>query len=132
MNASDASLPPRSRPLEDRGGAVLVAAMEEAPAAIYCLGGPAMETVWANASARRLGTTRADLPRVDGQHVADLADVVARTGRPETVTGSMGSDGPSATVVLQPMRVEGRPGVLLVLEAEAGSAALAGGGSQAE
>jgi hypothetical protein len=102
--------------VEDAGGAVLVAAMEEAPAAIYCLGGPAMEPVWANARARELGATRADLPSVAGRRVADLADAVARTGRPETLHGALGSDGQTASVVLQPLTVGGGPGVLLVLE----------------
>ncbi|MGY1662009.1 SpoIIE family protein phosphatase [Geodermatophilus sp. SYSU D00705] len=116
MNASQHSPPPGSRPVEDAGGAVLVAAMEEAPAAIYCLAGPALEPVWANARARQLGATRADLPSVAGQPVADLADAVARTGRPETLHGARGSDGQATSVVLQPLTVAGEPGVLLVLE----------------
>jgi anti-anti-sigma factor len=121
MNASQESLPPGSGPVEDAGGALLVAAMEDSPAAIYCLAGPGLDAVWANARARALGTARGDLPWVDGRRVADLAATVARTGRPETVSGPLGSDGPSATVLLQPLRVEGRPGVLLVVEAEPGS-----------
>ncbi|MFW3168485.1 SpoIIE family protein phosphatase [Geodermatophilus sp. CPCC 206100] len=122
MNASQEGLPPAARPPGDAGGDVLVAAMEDAPAAIYCLAGPGLEPVWANARARALGTSRADLPLVDGRPVADLADTVARTGRPETLSGPMGSDGGSATVLLQPLRVAGSPGVLLVLEAEHGAA----------
>ncbi|HEX2072666.1 MAG TPA: SpoIIE family protein phosphatase [Geodermatophilus sp.] len=97
--------------------------MESAPAAIYCLAGAQLQPVWANARARALGTRRGDLPTVDGRRVADLADVVLRTGRPETMCGSLGSDGPLATVVLQPLRVEGEPGVLLVLEGEVPGAA---------
>ncbi|MGY1637459.1 SpoIIE family protein phosphatase [Geodermatophilus sp. SYSU D00742] len=118
MNASQESASPGSRPTQDAGGAVLVAAMEDAPAAIYCLAGPAMEPVWANARARELGATRADLPSVAGHRVADLADTVARTGRPETVHGTLGSDGEAASVVLQPLTVGGEPGVLLVLESD--------------
>ncbi|MGY1643120.1 SpoIIE family protein phosphatase [Geodermatophilus sp. SYSU D00703] len=122
MNTSQDSAPPGSGPVEDAGGAVLVAAMEDAPAAIYCLAGPAMEPVWANARARELGTSTDDLPSLDGRDLTDLAAVVARSGRPETVHGSLGSDGPPASVVLQPLRVSGRPGVLLLVEAdEAGS-----------
>ena len=37
---------------------MLVAAMEDAPAAIYCLGAVGAEPVWANARARALGTAR--------------------------------------------------------------------------
>jgi anti-anti-sigma factor len=122
MNASHDSRSPGSRPVEDAGGAVLVAAMETAPAAIYCLAGPALEPVWANARARALATTRADLPLVDGRPVGDLVEVVARTGRPETIRGPVGTDGASATAVLQPLRVEGGPGVLLVLQADPGGA----------
>ncbi|MGY1624743.1 SpoIIE family protein phosphatase [Geodermatophilus sp. SYSU D00965] len=118
MNTSQDSAPRGSGPVEDAGGALLVAAMEDAPAAIYCLAGPAMEPVWANARARALGTASADLPSVDGRRIADLAAVVARSGRPETVHGSLGSDGPAASVVLQPLEVEGRPGVLLLVEAD--------------
>ncbi|MGY1706004.1 SpoIIE family protein phosphatase [Geodermatophilus sp. SYSU D00697] len=118
MNTSQDSSPPGSGPVEDAGGALLVAAMEDAPAAIYCLAGPGMEPVWANARARELGTASGDLPSVDGRAIADLAAVVARSGRPETVHGTLGSDGPSASVVLQPLQVEGRPGVLLLVESD--------------
>ncbi|MGK5172295.1 SpoIIE family protein phosphatase [Geodermatophilus sp. CPCC 205761] len=121
MNASQPSPTPGARPVGGAGHDVLVAAMEDAAAAIYCLAGPAMEPVWANARARALGTSRADLPSVDGRSVADLVDVVARTGRPETLRGPLGSDGTAATAVLQPLRVEGEPGVLLVLEAGTGT-----------
>jgi anti-sigma regulatory factor (Ser/Thr protein kinase) len=101
---------------------VLVAAMESAPEAIFCLTASAAHPVWANARARALGTSRAELPRVDGRSIADLVDDVLRTGRPETLSGTLGTDGPPATVVLRPMRVAGEPGVLLVLGAEPGEA----------
>jgi anti-anti-sigma factor len=118
MSANPGSLPPASGPAGDAGAAVLVAAMEGAPAAIYCLAAGDREPVWANARARSLGTTPAQLPVVDGRPVSDLVDSVLRTGQPETVRGLLGTDGSSATVVVQPMRVAGGPGALLVLESE--------------
>ena len=95
---------------------MLLAAMESAPAAIYCLTGSASRPVWANARARSLGTGRSELPLVDGRSVAELVDVVLRSGRPETVCGRLGRDGPTATAMLRPLWVAGEPGVLLVLE----------------
>jgi anti-anti-sigma factor len=119
------SVPPPSGPAGDAGAAVLdegavelLAAMESAPAAIYCLAAVAGEPVWANARARSLGSEPSGLPVVDGRPVADLVDSVLRTGRPETVCGPLGSDGRAATVVIRPMRVAGGPGALLVLESE--------------
>jgi anti-anti-sigma factor len=97
---------------------VLLDAMESAPAAIYCLTAPDGEPVWANARARSLGVGVGSLPVVDGRPVADVVDAVLRTGRPETVRGPLGSDGPSTTVVVRPMRVAGGPGALLVVESE--------------
>jgi anti-anti-sigma factor len=99
----------------DAAAFALVTALESAPAAIYCLTSAA-EPVWANAQARALGTDRSALPHVDGRSVADLVDDVLRTGRPETLRGPLGDHGTSASVVARPMRVEGGPGVLLVLE----------------
>src|SRR5688500_7867540 len=125
MTTSKGSVPPPPDPAGDvgahgldGGAAVLVAAMESAPAAIYCLAAASGEPVWANARARSLGVEAGDLPVVDGRPVADLVDAVLRTGRTETVRGPLGSDGPSATVVVRPMRVAGGPGALLVLESE--------------
>jgi anti-anti-sigma factor len=92
--------------------------MESAPEAIYCLAASATHPVWANARARALGTSRAELPLVDGRPLADLVDDVLRTGRPETMSGPLGTDGPPATVVVRPMRVAGEPGVLLVLDTD--------------
>ncbi|HEY4626720.1 MAG TPA: SpoIIE family protein phosphatase [Blastococcus sp.] len=92
--------------------------MESAPAAIYCLTAATAEPVWANARARAMGTKRHELPVVDGRPVADLVDVVLRTGRPETVFGALGSDGPVVTAVVRPMRVAGGPAALLVLAPE--------------
>jgi len=118
MNASSGSPPPPHAPLEDEGPAVLVAAMESAPAAIYCLTAAKDAPVWANARARALGTQPNDLPVVDGRPVADLVAAVLRSGRTESISGPLGTDGPSANVVVRPMRVAGGPGALLVVESE--------------
>ena len=125
MTTSQGSVPPPPTspgdvdvPGLDVGASVLVAAMESAPAAIYCLVAAGGEPVWANARARSLGVDAADLPVVDGRPVADLVDAVLRTGRTEIVCGPLGSDGTPATVVVRPMRVAGAPGALLVLESE--------------
>jgi serine phosphatase RsbU (regulator of sigma subunit)/anti-sigma regulatory factor (Ser/Thr protein kinase)/anti-anti-sigma regulatory factor len=98
--------------------AVLVAALESAPAAIYCFTA-AGEPIWANARARSVGTQRSSFPRIDGRPVADLLDAVLSTGRSETVSGSLDGDGTSATVIARPIRVADGPGVLLVLETDA-------------
>jgi anti-anti-sigma factor len=118
MSTGPSSLPPRPSPGGDAGSAALAEAMETAPSAMYCLSAAAPEPVWGNARARALGTTLDELPAVGGRPVADLVDAVLRTGRPETVFGGIGSDGPSATVVVRPMRVAGGPGALLILESE--------------
>src|SRR5687768_3501936 len=125
MTTSEGSVPPQPGPSGDAGAAaldvgaaILLDAMESAPAAIYCLTAPAGEPVWANARARSLGVADGDLPVIDGRPVADVVDAVLRTGRPETVRGPLGSGGPSATVVVRPIRVAGGPGALLVLESE--------------
>jgi anti-anti-sigma factor len=118
MSASPGSLPPAPAQSGDAGAAVLMAAMESAPAAIYCLAAAVGDPVWANARARALGGRVDELPLVDGRPVSDLVDGVLRTGRPETVCGPLGPDGPAATVVIRPMRVAGGPGALLLLESE--------------
>ena len=125
MTTSEGSVPPAPGSAGEAGAAgldgaaaVLVAAMESAPAAIYCLAATGGTPVWANARARSLGADPGSLPFVDGRPVADLIDTVLRTGRTETISGTMGSDGKSATVVVRPMRVAGGPGALLVLESE--------------
>jgi anti-anti-sigma factor len=118
MSASPGSLPPLPADAGDAGVDVLVTAMENAPAAIYCLSAGDPTPVWANARARSLGTTLGDLPAVDGRPVADMIDSVLRTGRPETVAGSLGPDGPATTVIVRPMRVAGGPGALLLLESD--------------
>lgn len=106
----------------DEGAAALVAAMESADAAIYCLAGPRARPVWANARARALGTDRADLPVVDGRSLADVVDGVIGTGRRETLCGPLGSaEGPAVTVVVRAMPVGGAPGAMLVLEHDDGA-----------
>jgi anti-anti-sigma factor len=118
MNASQES--PRSgpAPVDDAGGAALVAALETASAAIWCLAGTPLEPVWANARARALGTGAHDLVAVAGRRVTELAGSVARTGRAETVHGDPDPAGQIASVVLQPLQVHGQPGVLVVVEAD--------------
>jgi anti-anti-sigma factor len=116
MSASPGSEPPLPGPAGDSGVSALIAAMETAPAAIYCLTAEA-EPVWANARARSLGVGRDALPVVDGRPVADLIDEVLRSGRAATMYGLLGDEGVAATVVVRPMRVAGGPGALLLLEA---------------
>ena len=96
----------------------LVAAMESAPAAIYCI--TADTTVWANARGRALGTDRATFPVIDGRSISDVVDSVLRTGRPETLSGRLGEAAAPGTVIARPMQVAGGAGVLLVLEFEDG------------
>ncbi|SNS20642.1 anti-anti-sigma factor [Geodermatophilus pulveris] len=100
--------------------AALVAAMEAAPAAIWCLAGPDLEPVWANARARAAGAALGDVAALAGTRIAELAGVVARSGVAETLHGAPGPDGRAATVVLQPLQVQGRSGVLLVVQAATG------------
>src|SRR4051812_42470700 len=115
MNTSIDPDPSPPGPFGDES--VLVSAMESAPAAIYFFAA-AGEPVWANARARSVGTHRSSFPIIDGRPVADVVDSVLRTGRSETVCGTLDGDGSSATAIARPMRVAGGPGVLLVLEAD--------------
>ena len=118
MSTTDGSLPLAPSGHGAADPAVLLQAMETAPAAIYCLSAASRHPVWANARARATGTDRGDLPVVDGVPVADLVDAVLRTGRPETVCGRAMPHGPPMTAVLRPVRVAGGPGVLLVIQPE--------------
>ena len=93
----------------------LVAAMETAPAAMYCLGADTDEAVWANARARDRGTRRADLPLVAGRPVSELVDEVLRTGRPEAIVGQL-DGGAVATATVRPLRLAGGPGALVILD----------------
>ena len=116
MSTTDGSLPPPHTAPARADASALLEAMENAPAAIYCLAASSPQPVWANARARALGTGRDDLPVLDGRPVADLVETALRTGRAETVWGRTTADAPTTTVVLRPLRVGGGPGVLLVLE----------------
>src|SRR5215203_4572344 len=103
MSVSPGSVPPRSGLAADEGARVLLTAMEEAPSAIFCLTASDAEPVWANAQARALGRLRDDAPTIDGIPVADVVDQVLRTGRAVTLTGPLGTEGGTATVVVRPM-----------------------------
>ncbi|SFT52810.1 anti-anti-sigma factor [Geodermatophilus amargosae] len=116
MNASQGSLPPGPRPAEDEGPAALVAALEDAPSALWFVAGPAPRTLWANARARALGATPDDLPVVGGRSVADVVAEVLRTGRPEVLSGVVTADGPPVTVAVRPLAAGSAPGAVLVLE----------------
>jgi anti-anti-sigma factor len=116
MNTSQGTSPPERRPSEQAGADLLLAALEYVPAAIYCLTGAAANPVWTNESARALGTSRADLPTVDGVRLADAVDAVLRTGRAVTLSGSTAGSGAAVTAIIRPIRVDGGPGVLLVIE----------------
>src|SRR3978361_2231519 len=116
MSASSGSLPPAPGAPVDAGAAALVSAMEAASAAIYCLTAT-LEAVWANASARVLGTSVADLPEVDSRDLAGVISEVISTGKSETFCGTVGGDGPQATVMVRPIPVDGGRGAMLVLEA---------------
>jgi anti-anti-sigma factor len=115
MSASSGSLPPATGLPVDAGAAALVSAMEAASAAIYCLTAT-LEPVWTNASARALGTSVTDLPRVDGRDLVEVLAGVISTGTSETFCGTVGSDGPQATVMVRPIPVDGGRGAMLVLE----------------
>jgi anti-anti-sigma factor len=119
MNASQGT-PPGPRPAEDVGPAALVAALEDAPSALWFVVGRGPRTLWANARARALGPEPADLPVVGGRAVADLVTAVLDSGRPETLTGVLSGDGPPVTVALRPLVTGGEPGVVLVVEELAG------------
>jgi anti-anti-sigma factor len=118
MSTGSDSLPPLPETTGDAGDAVLVAALESAPAAIYCFAGIDSAPVWVNERARAIGTALRDLPPVDGRPVLDLVAEVLRTGRPETVCGVLGSDGPSASVAVRPVRLSDTPGALLILQSD--------------
>src|SRR5215210_4970056 len=115
MSTTDGSLPPAPEASGSADPSALLEAMENAPAAIYCLSA-SRQPVWANARARSLGTDRQALPVLDGRPVADLVERCLRTGRAETVWGRPSADAPGMTAVLRPVPVAGGPGVLLVLE----------------
>ena len=108
---------PSADPFPDgaAGAAALTAALDALSAAVYFLRGPDGEPVWVNARAKARGTTRADLPTLDGRAVSAVVDEVFETGRPQTLTGRS-ETGHSLTAFVRPVRLEGAAGVLLVLE----------------
>ncbi|TYP90401.1 SpoIIE family protein phosphatase [Blastococcus xanthinilyticus] len=117
MSASSGSLPPTSGGTLDEGSAVLLAALENAPDAVFCLAADAGEPFWANAAARELDRSRNGLPEISGRPVADLVDTAVRSGQVETVHGALGPSGPMTTATARPMEVAGRAGALVVVEA---------------
>ncbi|MGY2085406.1 SpoIIE family protein phosphatase [Blastococcus sp. SYSU DS0539] len=119
MSASSGSLPPASDGTLDEGSAVLLAALESAPDAVFCLAADAAEPLWANARARGLDVGRTGLPEISGRPVADLVEAAVRSGQAECVHGTLGHDGPVATATARPMTVAGGPGALVVIEASA-------------
>jgi anti-anti-sigma factor len=121
MNASQGSLPSGPRPAVDEGSAALVAALEDAPSALWFVTGPEQRTVWANARARTLGPTPDDLPVVGGRPVADLVADGLRTGRAQSVTGVL-DDGRPVTVAVRPLAAGPDPGAVLVVEGAEGAA----------
>src|SRR3954470_15780008 len=114
MSTTDGSLPPPPPAPAGPDPSALLEAMENAPAAIYCLAAAGEHPIWANARARSLGIGRADLPVLDGRSVADLVEATLRTGRPETLWGRVAPGARISTVILRPLQVAGGPGVLLV------------------
>lgn len=118
MTSSPGSPPPLPGSAGNEGIAVLVAAMEAAPSAMYVFSAAAVDSVWANARARDLGTRRDRLPVVDGTPVADLLETVLRTGQPQTVCGALSTDGAAATVLVRPLRVHDGTGAFVMVESE--------------
>src|SRR6478672_7087423 len=104
MSTSAGSLPPSPGPVGDAGAAVLLSAMESAPAAIYCLTAGA-EPVWANARARELGVVPAQMPIVGGRPVLDLVEQVLQTGSSAVARGVLGDDGPLVTATVRGLKV---------------------------
>ncbi len=118
MSTGSGSLTPLPAATGDAGVAALVAALDSAPAAIYCLAGVDAAPVWANERARAIGRSLHDLPPVDGRPVLDVVAAVLRTGRPETVSGVLGAGGPATSVAVRPVPLPDGPGVLLILQSD--------------
>ena len=115
MVTSPGAPTPAPRPSDRPGVDGLLSVLDNLSAAIYCLDGAAGDPVWANARARSMGATPADLPSVAGFRVADLVDEALRTGRARTVTGALGESEPVA-VAVRPVRLAVEVSVLLVIE----------------
>ncbi|TFV51707.1 SpoIIE family protein phosphatase [Blastococcus sp. TF02A_35] len=123
MSASSGSLPPPSDTTLDEGSAVLVAALEAAPQAIFFLRAGTAEPLWRNARARELEDGGGGLPEISGRPVADTVAAALRSGRAETVLGAMGAGGPQTMATARPLEVGGEPAAILVLEEVDGEAA---------
>ena len=118
MSTGSESLPPLPEATGDAGVLALVAALDSAPAAIYCLAGVDAAPVWANERARTIARSLRDLPPIDGRPVLDVVAAVLRTGRPETVSGVLGNDGPSTSAAVRPVPLPDGPGVLLIIQSD--------------
>src|SRR3954468_12599126 len=103
MSVSPGSVPPRPAHAGDAGARALIAAMEDAPSAIFCLTKAEGEPVWANARARAMGSLSDNLPLLGGRPVAEVVDGVLTSGRPETLHGTLASDGSPVTVIARPL-----------------------------
>ncbi|MGY1605006.1 SpoIIE family protein phosphatase [Geodermatophilus sp. SYSU D00815] len=112
-------MPPKTPP-GDPGSAVLLAAMDAAPAGIWFVSGVGEAAVWANARARAIGTSWTALPVVGGRPVSELVEAALRTGRQDALHGPVGRDGPVATAVVRPLQAAGGYAALVVLEAQDG------------
>ncbi|WP_236828399.1 MULTISPECIES: SpoIIE family protein phosphatase [unclassified Blastococcus] len=117
MSTGPGSLPPPVDSALVEGSAVVLAALESAPDALFFLAADAAEPLWANARARGLDTGRGGLPELSGRPLADLVDAAVRAGQVETLSGALGPGGPLATATARPVAVDGRPGAFLVIEA---------------
>ena len=119
MSASSGSLPPPIDATPDEGGAALLAALEAAPQAIFCVLASSGEPVWLNGRARELLDGGAHLPAIGGRPVSDLVVAALRSGHAETAFGPLGPAGPTAAATARPLTVRGEPGAIVVVE-EAG------------
>lgn len=121
-------------PSGDAGAAVLLSAMESAGVAMYYLS-DGLRLVWANARARQLGTVAHDLPVIDGRPVAEVVAEVLRTGRPHTLRGRLGAQGPVVSAQVRPLETDEGAGALFIVETDgeaATGARLADGVEQAQ
>ncbi|MGY2003534.1 ATP-binding SpoIIE family protein phosphatase [Blastococcus sp. SYSU DS1024] len=117
MSTGPGSLPPPDDGALDEGSAVLLAAMETSPDALFCLAADAARPLWANARARGLEARRGGLPEISGRPLADLVEAAVRSGHTETLSGALGPEGPLATATVRPMPIAGKPGAFVVIEA---------------
>ena len=117
MSTGSSSLPPPVDDAPDEGSAVLLAALESAPDALFCIAAGTGEPLWANARARDLDAGPGGLPELSGRPLTDLVEAAVRAGQVETLSGALGPGGPLATATARPLVIDGRPGALVVIEA---------------